>query len=966
MSSLSSTLSGGATVSEPDRRTRSAVMQHRSCVWPACLVALVSFVAPDSAVSAASLPTGFAEALVAGGISSPTAMEIAPDGRIFVCEQLGRLVVIKNGKLLTQSFLNLTAVVDSTGERGLLGVAFDPNFATNNFVYVYYTFKTSPLRNRVSRFTANGDVAVSGSEVVILELDSLSSATNHNGGAIHFGPDGKLYVAVGDNANGAKAKSLSSRLGKILRINPDGSIPSNNPFYTSLSGVYRAIWAYGLRNPFTFAFQPGTGRMFINDVGQDAWEEINDGIAGSYYGWPDSEGETTLVGTRSPLLAYGHGTTATTGCAITGGAFYNPAVASFPSTYVGRYFFADYCRGWIRVYNPATDSAGAFATGITRPVDLRVAADGRLYYLARGSGSTTGGVYRVSYTASQAPSITTHPASQTVPAGGSVTFSVSASGTTPLSYQWQRNGANLSGATASSYTIAAVSAADSGATFRAVVSNAFGSATSNAATLTVTSNTPPTGTISAPTAGTLYRGGDTISYAGSGTDAQDGTLPASAFTWEIVFHHDTHTHPFIPPTSGSKSGSFVVPTLGHTESNVWYRIHLTVRDSGGLTHASYVDVRPRTVTLQLNTVPTGLQITLDDQPKTAPLSVVGVVGVERKLGVVSPQSVSGTPYVFRAWSDGGAATHTISTPDTATTYTASYVSELWLEAESGVRTAPMIVASDTAASGSQYVHVPNANTIVTDPTTQAGGRVTYTVTLPAAGTYVIWGQVRAASGGDDSFWVSIDGGPFALWEIPVASAWVWDEVNNRGVADPVLFSLTAGTHTLVVKQREDGAQLDRLLIAPASYASELWLEAESGVRTAPMTVASDTAASGGQYVHVPNAKTVVTDPTTQPGGQVTYTVTLPTTGTYVIWGRVRAGGGGDDSFWVSIDGGPFALWEIPVASAWVWDEVNNRGVADPVLFSLTAGTHTVVVKQREDGAQLDRLLITSDLAFVGP
>ena len=217
--------------------------------------------------NAATLPAGFTETQVAPGLSNPTAMEFAPDGRLFVCEQGGQLRVIKNGGLLATPFLSVT--VDSAGERGLLGIAFDPNFATNNFVYVYYTdAASSPRHNRVSRFTANGDVAVANSEVVIQTLDDLSSATNHNGGAIHFGPDGKLYVAVGENANGANSQTLNNRLGKLLRINSDGSIPTDNPFYNTAAGLNRAIWSLGLRNPYTFAFQRNTGRMFINDVGQ--------------------------------------------------------------------------------------------------------------------------------------------------------------------------------------------------------------------------------------------------------------------------------------------------------------------------------------------------------------------------------------------------------------------------------------------------------------------------------------------------------------------------------------------------------------------------------------------------------------------------------------------------------------------------------------------------------------------------
>lgn len=353
---------------------------------------------------AATLPVGFTETTIAG-ISSPTAMEIAPDGRIFVCEQGGRLRVIKNGALLATPFVTLT--VDPAGERGLLGVAFDPAFATNHFLYVYYTVPIEPRHNRVSRFTANGDVAVASSEQVILELDNLSTATNHNGGAIHFGPDGKLYVAVGENANGANSQTLSNRLGKMLRINSDGTIPADNPFFNTAVGANRSIWALGLRNPFTFAFQPGTGRMFINDVGQNTWEEINEGLAGSNYGWPTSEGPTSKPSFRSPLFAYTHGTGPTTGCAIAGGAFYNPLNVQFPASFVGKYFFADLCSGWIRTFDPATSTAVDFASGIANPVDLKVGTDGSLYYLSIGSGSV--GRIEFSDPTTPAPVIATEP-----------------------------------------------------------------------------------------------------------------------------------------------------------------------------------------------------------------------------------------------------------------------------------------------------------------------------------------------------------------------------------------------------------------------------------------------------------------------------------------------------------------------------------------------------------------------------
>ena len=630
------------------------------------LVAVVIIAAAQTPMRAATLPSGFSESLVASGLASPTAMQFAPDGRLFVAEQGGRLRVIKNGALLPTPFLTLT--VSSSGERGLLGVAFDPNFAVNQFVYVYYTATTPAVHNRISRVTASGDVAVAGSEVILLDLNNLSSATNHNGGALAFGPDGTLYAAVGENANGDNAQSFDNLLGKMLRINPDGSIPTDNPFFGTTAGANRAIWALGLRNPFTFAFHPSRANLFINDVGENTWEEINDGIAGANYGWPTTEGPTTDSRFVSPRYAYLHSGGP---CAITGGTFYAPPSAQFPADYVDDYFFADYCAGWIRKLDPAADNAVQdFATGIARPVDLKVSDDGSLYYLARGSGANTGVVYRVSYNAT-APTITQQPVSRTVAPGTSVTFSVRASGLGTLRYQWQRNGADIAGATTPDYTFVAATG-DNGAQFRAIVSNDFGSVISATATLTVTANQLPTGTITQPVAGTLYSGGSVIAFAGTATDPDEGTLPASAFTWRVDFHHDLHNHPFLLPTSGITSGSFTIPTAGETSANVWYRIFLTVTDSAGATETTFRDVLPRKVQITLTTEPVGLQLRLDAQPTATPITFESVVGIVRAVGAPSPQIVNGTSYEFRTWSDGGAASHTIATPAVNTTYTATY------------------------------------------------------------------------------------------------------------------------------------------------------------------------------------------------------------------------------------------------------------------------------------------------------
>jgi glucose/arabinose dehydrogenase len=374
-----------------------------SVVVAMALVALLWWKA-DTVQSATTVPQGFTDSLITP-LNNPTAMAVAPDGRLFVAQKannnVGKLRVIKNGRLLDKPFLKVTT--DTSYFQGLLGVTLDPNFSTNHYIYIFYTATNPAVHNRVSRFTANGDVALRGSEKVIFDLPPLSTASEHNhyGGALRFGPDGKLYVGVGDDTTPENAQLLSSLNGKILRINSDGSIPDNNPFdHPNNPGQKLPIWALGLRQPYSLDVLSGTSpKMFVNDVGEDTWEEIDEVASKANYGWPTHEGPADLPNPnpdyRNPLFYYPHGNTAETGCSITGGAFYDPATVRFPAQYQGDYFYADFCGGWIRSLDLTTGTSSAFASGIVKPVDLELGNNGSLYYLTWGSSSAPSSVHEI-------------------------------------------------------------------------------------------------------------------------------------------------------------------------------------------------------------------------------------------------------------------------------------------------------------------------------------------------------------------------------------------------------------------------------------------------------------------------------------------------------------------------------------------------------------------------------------------
>ncbi len=344
-----------------------------------------------------ALPPGFTDTAYVSGLTAPVAMAFAPDGRVFVCEKAGPIKVVQGGKVVS-TFTTINC--NSFDERGVLGIAFDPDFSQNGYVYVYYTTNAISLnppatpKNRVSRFTANGNVVVPNSELILLD-NIASDAGNHNAGCLRFAPDKTLYISTGDGGSDhTNSQNRMTLAGKILRINRDGSIPSNNPYFGSLSAA-NEIWCYGLRNPFRFSFRPGTSIPYIADVGENTYEEVNVGQAGGNYGWNIYEGPTNVVGFISPAFYYLHSNTQS--AAITGGVFM--AGKRFAPPYDGSYFYGDYVRSVIRrvVFDSSQKyvSDADFETANT-PVDFCEGPDGALYYVSINEGSIRRVVYKTS------------------------------------------------------------------------------------------------------------------------------------------------------------------------------------------------------------------------------------------------------------------------------------------------------------------------------------------------------------------------------------------------------------------------------------------------------------------------------------------------------------------------------------------------------------------------------------------
>ncbi|MCH9666589.1 MAG: PQQ-dependent sugar dehydrogenase [Actinomycetia bacterium] len=318
---------------------------------------------------------GFDRAVVASGLDSPVDFRFLPDERIVVAEKDGAIKVIEDGNVHEQPLVTLS--VNTLGERGISGLAVDPDFAENGQLYVAYT--TSALRNRLSRLTVVGNSA--GSELVLLQSDE-PAALNHQGGALGFGSDGTLYWGLGDNGFGLNSQDLTNLHGKIIRLNPDGTTPLDNPALGA--GALPQIYAYGLRNPFRLAFTPD-GDLLVADVGAASFEEVNLVTAGGNYGWPDAEDVCNSCSSINPIYTYPRGS----GAAITSILVYDGA--SLGPAYLDKVFIADLVQGWIKVLTctpdfTACDDPQDFDLQAGRTVVLAKRPDDNLYQLTYNPG----------------------------------------------------------------------------------------------------------------------------------------------------------------------------------------------------------------------------------------------------------------------------------------------------------------------------------------------------------------------------------------------------------------------------------------------------------------------------------------------------------------------------------------------------------------------------------------------------
>ena len=556
---------------------------------------------------------GFEQTTIASGFTLPTALAFAPDGRIFVAEKGGTVRVIKNGAVLPTPLITLSDV-NTFVDRGLIGIAVDPNFDVNGYLYLAYTYENSPGFNfggaktgRISRVTVVGDVASESSKVVILgteggnasnpscddfavTVDCIpSDSPSHSVGGLRFGPDGKLYATLGDGADFAtvdpksyRAQDIDSLAGKTVRINTDGTAPSDNPFYNGDPNANRSkVFSYGHRNQFRLNFHPTTGRLYGGDVMWGGIEEVNRLIPGANYGWPCYEANLPVPGYTCPasgmmLPTYQYDHDASGAGSITVGAFGTNGV--YPASYDNTMIIGDYAQNWLKLLELDDDhnvvEVRDFLGGAVYPVDISTGIDGNIYYIDIAFGA----VNRITHTTGNrtpVPQVDATPTSGLAPLAVNFTSagSLDPDGD-PLTYFWDFGDGNTSTSTDPSHTYTTNGQFDATLT----LTDDQGSSAAKSITITV-GNQAPQPIIQSPASGSLYTPLQLIQLTATATDPEDGTLPASAFDWEVILHHNTHVH-YVQNFTGVQNPSFIADE--HNDPDVYMEVILTVTDSGGL------------------------------------------------------------------------------------------------------------------------------------------------------------------------------------------------------------------------------------------------------------------------------------------------------------------------------------------------------------------------------------------------
>ena len=542
----------------------SSVVRQRAFVFVVLAVGLG--MTPPS--SATNLPPGFVEELLVDGLRRPMSMAWGPGGELWLGGQQGHVWVLRGDELVEVARL----AVSNNGERGVLGIAVDPDYEQNRHVWIYYSIDGPPFRNRLVRFRNVGDQLVD--ETLILETPDLFGDV-HNGGCIRFGPNDTIFLSTGDDLQpGNTSQNPNDIRGKILHINRDGSPAEGNPYLNG--GGDPRVWAIGFRNPWRFSLQPESDNLFIGDVGDNSYEELDIGVPGGNFGWDRVEGPEPagVSGMSYPIYFYPH--TSEIGHAIIAGE--HASARNFPPEYTGEFFFADAVTK--EIFRMVLDesnqpiSVDVFASDTRAgPVDIRFGPDGALYYI----GFYEGQIFRISFTGGSnrqpVATATTTPDSGESPL--TVTFDASASfdpDGSPLTFAWDfGDGTRDNGPVVTNQYPAGSYEAS------LTVTDSEGGESIVRGIRIVSGNTRPTLILNFPPDRQLYSEGELIEFNGTAFDREEGFVPCRQFVWTVLFHHKGHTHPFLGPIQGC-SGIFVIDS--HGVEQTFYQISLTVQDEG--------------------------------------------------------------------------------------------------------------------------------------------------------------------------------------------------------------------------------------------------------------------------------------------------------------------------------------------------------------------------------------------------